>query len=361
MTTLQYYFYEGSHVIFNNYIIDNGVIINKETGNIVRYSKYAKKYNTCKVQDDSGKIFSIQVGRAIASSILGPPPTLHHTADHIDRNPENDTDDNIRWATRTEQNNNQDRSETRKTAFIIIKNNVEKTAKEWANYLKGEKTPRGYDYTEKMINNYARQKQYGFSYKEYPDLPGEIWMKINNSKTWLGRWEISDMNRVKYVTNHAENILSGDRLGLQNGYPKITINGKDWKCHILAFMSFFPDEYANKKPDEIVLHEDDDRLDFRPHKLRLGTQSDNIIDAHNNGKYDGSKRARMKCVSYIDGIYEIMHNSQEDAANYLRHIGYDDASQSCIGRALNGIRKSAYDRTWKNYRFKYSFEDKSNS
>jgi hypothetical protein len=348
MAPLVYDFEDGTHVIFNKYTIENGIIKNAN-GEPMTYSKNKSGYNTCGVTDDNGKRRHILVGRAIASTMCGPPPTPAHTADHKDRNRGNDIDDNIRWATRPEQNNNQDRQETLKTAFIIDKDGIEKTFKEWADYFnsRGEKNSFGREYTNGMLKMYAIRKQHGFSYKEYPDLPDEIWKEIIGSKNTQGHWEVSDMNRVKYVTNHAENVLYGDHLGLQNGYPKITINGKDWKCHILAFMSFFPDEYANKKPDEIVLHEDDDRLDFRPHKLRLGTQSDNIIDAHNNGKYDGSKRARMKCVSYIDGIYEILHNSQEDAAKYLRHIGYDNASQSCIGRALNGIRKSAYDRTWK--------------
>jgi hypothetical protein len=97
----------------------------------------------------------------------------------------------------------------------------------------------------------------------------------------------------------------------------------------------------------MILHEDDDRLDFRPHKLRIGTRSENTIDAHNNGKRDGTKSARMKCVSYIDGIYELMHDSQTDAMKYLRYIGYDKASVGGIGKALNDKRKSAYGRTWK--------------
>jgi hypothetical protein len=116
-------------------------------------------------------------------------------------------------------------------------------------------------------------------------------------------------------------------------------------------MTFFPDEYANKKLDEMVLHEDDDRLDFRPHKLRLGTRSENTIDSYNNGKYDGTKTARMKCVSYIDGVYELMHDSQHDAMRYLRHIGYKKADSSEIGIALKARNDNKiltrYGRMWK--------------
>lgn len=350
MTPLCYWFENGEHVIFNKYTIDNGVIKN-EKGEPMAYAKNKAGYNTRGVTDDNGKRRSICVARAIASTIYGPPPSSAHTADHKDKNRENDTDDNIRWLCKKGQTLNQDRPETYNTAFLVDRYGEDKTFKEWTDYFnsRGEKNPYGREYTSDMINKYAQKKQHGFSYKEYPDIPGEIWKEIIDSRNTKGSWEISNMNRVKYITKYAENVLSGDRLRLSNGYPTIYINRKHWKCHILVFMTFFPEKYANKKPDEMVLHEDDDPLDFRPHKLRLGTSSENRIDAHNNGKYDGSKRERMKCVSYIDGIYEITHDSQDDAVKYLRHIGYKKADCSNISHALNDKYTSnfAYDRVWK--------------
>jgi len=346
---LKYYSKKCILTVFNKYTIENGIIKNAK-GEPIAYYKNKDKYNMCGVTDDNGKERTIRVARAIASTMYGPPPTLAHTADHIDRNRENDTDDNIRWATRLVQSMNQDRPETQKSAFLVDRyGENEKTVKEWVDYLnsRGEKNPYGREYTSGMIIYYAQKKQHGFSYKEYPDLPGEIWKEIIDSKNTQGRWEVSDMNRVKYITKHAENVLSGECLGLIGGYPTMYINGKNWLCHILAFMTFFPEEYANKKPNEIILHEDDDSLDFRPHKLRLGTRTENGKDAHNNGNFVGTKSARMKCVSYIDGVYELMHDSQTEAAKYLRHIGYDNASKGGISDALNDKRTSAYDRTWK--------------
>jgi hypothetical protein len=344
---LEYYFENGTHVIFNKYTIENGVIKNVK-GESMAYNQNTKKYNRCGVIGDNGKQRNIYVGRAIASSFLGPPPSPEYTADHIDRNPENDTNTNIRWATRSEQNVNQDRSETLKTVHIVIKDGVEKTLKEWVEHLKDEKNPFDRGYTNSMIKYYAQTKQFGFSYKEYPDLSNETWREIIDSKNNQGYWEISDMNRMKYVTKFADNILSGNRFRLNSsGYPIIKINGKQWSCHILSFMTFFPEEYANKNPDELVLHEDDDKMDFRPHKLRLGTQSENSIDAHNNGKYDGKKSMRMRCASYINGVFEKEHESQIDAAKYLKINGHSKADPSKIGLVLSGDRKTAYGRVWK--------------
>jgi len=355
--TLEYYFVIAKvivHVIFNKYTIDEtGVIRNKKTKRALRPKKNKKGYQNVIVCDASGKKCNIQVGRALASTFIGPPPTKAHTADHIDQTPANDTLENIRWATKEEQNCNRTIPDTFKTAFLVDRNGEEKTRKEWVDYLnsKGEKNHMGREYTSVMINHYAQKKQHGFAYKEYPDLPGEVWKDVEGSKNKIGMWRVSNMNRVKYVTNHAENVLEGDRLGLMSGYPMIGINGKEWLLHIVVFMTFFPDEWANKKPSEMVLHNEDDKLDFRPEMLRLGTRSENGKDAHDNGKYDGTLTARQKCESYIDGVLEKEHESQCDAVEYLRMIGHKKACEGNISHALSGTKKNGspkirYGRTW---------------
>jgi len=346
--TLEYYFAGKNgldHVIFNKYTIENGVIRNMK-GETLNYHKCGK-YNRCVVYDDSGVRRSVLVGRAIASTVYGPPPTLSHTADHIDRNSENDTDDNIRWLDESGQNINRTMPENQKSACIVVRDGVEKTSREWVDHLKGTKNHLGREYTMVMIIQYAQKRQHGFAYKEYPDLPGEVWKEIEGSMTSQGRWEISNMNRVKYITKYAVNVLSSDRLGTLNGYPTIRIIGKQWLCHILTFMAFFPEEYANKKPDEMVLHEEDNRLDFRPHKLRIGTQSENMNDAHDNGKYDGKKNMKNVCMSLVNNMFEKEYESLAAAEIYLKSKGYEKASYANIGMVLSNKRKTAYGRTWK--------------
>lgn len=348
---MYYYYTKGSKtelVIFNKYTIDtSGVIRNKKNGDILKTSKNKSGYAAVSILDDAGNSRGIYVGRAIASTYLGPPPTPLHTADHIDRDNRNDTLENIRWATKREQADNRRRIENRKDAFVIVKDGVEKTANDWVEHLRDQKNHMGREYTKGMIAQYAIRKQQGFSYKEYPDLPNEMWKEIVDSKTAQGRWEISNMNRVKYITKQAGNVFSVERLGMLGGYPLIMVNGKQRWCHILSFATFYPDKWANKKSDEMILHEEDNPMDFRPQKLRLGTHSENTIDAYINGKYDGTQRAMMRCVSYIGDVFEKNHESQRDAAKYLKMLGYDKASQGTIGMALRGERETAYGRTWK--------------
>ena len=344
---LEYYFDDGSHVKFVKYTIDaSGVIRNNLTGKITSIHK-TSVYNVCNVKDDCGNPRKIRICRALLSTFEGRPPTLKHTADHIDRDPNNDTIENLRWLCKRGQGDNRNMPEMNKSAFIVIKDDVERTVNNWIAHLKDHKNQYGRLYTRGMINQYAQKKKYGFSYKDYPDLSGEVWKRIAGSETTMGYWKISNMNRIKFITKYAENVLSGERLGLSVGYPKIAINGQVRYCHILSFMTFFPDEYAAKKPCEIVLHEDDDKLDFRPHKLRLGTNRDNGIDAYDNGKHDDAVTARMKCASYINGILEKQHLSQSDAVEYLRSIGFKNAKHHNISTVLSGDRNTAYGRTWK--------------
>lgn len=350
--TLGYYFYDGSYISFDNYIIDtNGVISNNISGKVLTTQKKGK-YNTCSVYDTDGKKRDIRICRAIASTFIGLPPSPKHTADHIDRDTNNDTLGNIRWVCKTGQTRNRVMPKKYKIAFIVVKDGDEKTGKEWAKYLKKDENPFGREYTRNMILHYAERKQFGFSYKEYSELSGEVWKSVVFPDKKKTSWEISNMNRVKYVTKNAEHVMSGKCIGLSDaGYPTIRIGNKQWGCHVLSFMAFFPEEYASKNQIENVLHINDDKLDFRPHNLRLGTQSDNTKDAHDNGKYDGKKSARMKCASYINGVFEKEYGSQTDAVRYLKSKGFDKVSRGEIGRALESYRRgkisTRYERTWK--------------
>ena len=101
----------------------------------------------------------------------------------------------------------------------------------------------------------------------------------------------------------------------------------------------------------MVLHENDDKLDFSPNKLRLGTGSENAADSYKNGKRDGTKTAWMKCTSYIDDVFEKHYESQSDAVRYLKTQGYLRASYAHISKALAAYKDGKvivrYGRTWK--------------
>jgi len=347
--TLKYFFYDGRVIVFENYTVD--------TLGVVRYRGrddgpkliIVANYAYIKLSHNK-KRYSLHVGRIVASTFIGPPPGPTYTADHKHRQRHDNRVDNIRWLDRPGQRKNQDRSDTRKDALIILKGGKEMTVKEWIAVYKRQD---GNAYTNVSILNFAKRKQHGFSFKEYPDLDGEEWKVVKNSKNTRGEWYVSNMCRMKYIRKCAENVFSGERLGLTTGgYPKININGKNEPCHIIVFRTWYPELYAEMKPDEIILHEDDNKLDFRPHKLRIGSASDNAKDAYTNGKYDDTQRAAKKCASYINGVFEKTHDSLSGAVDYLREHGHPKAKHTCILQAINkkcnnGRFKTAYKRVWK--------------
>jgi hypothetical protein len=59
----------------------------------------------------------------------------------------------------------------------------------------------------------------------------------------------------------------------------------------------------------------------------------------------------MKCVSYINGIFEKEYASQTEVVEYLKSKGYVNPSKGNISTALtvslDGKVLVRYDRTWK--------------
>ncbi|AGE49436.1 hypothetical protein ATCVCan0610SP_263L [Acanthocystis turfacea Chlorella virus Can0610SP] len=286
MKTLEYYWKDGTHTVFGGYTIDELSVVRNKKGHVMSRHKNEDGYYSVVVKHEQ-KRRGILVGRTLASTFLGPPPTNHHTADHKDKNNSNDVLSNIRWFDKSEQVKNRDIPKDQKAAFIIVKDGVERTAKEWVDVYK---YPDGKKYTESTIRKFARKQKNGFRYKDFLNLCGEVWKAVPGSKNKKGEWFISNKNRMKYKTQNTENVLTTDQLIKTDGYPLIVINGKHVKCHHISMMTFRPREYAAKLPGDILLHKNDDPLDFNPFRLRWGTHPENGKDAYRNGKHDNLEK-----------------------------------------------------------------------
>ena len=137
---LSYDWKYGKREIFSKYTINSGIITNKESGKPMSYRIHRTKKRdgtlreeyTCNVRSNDGKRKRIVVARAMLSTFVGSPPSLEHTTDHINRDPLDNNISNLRWATNSEQRNNQDRPEKHNDAFIIVKDGIERTGMEWA-------------------------------------------------------------------------------------------------------------------------------------------------------------------------------------------------------------------------------------
>lgn len=80
MKTLEYDWKDGTHTTFDDYTIGTKGVIRNNKGHVMSRSKNSDGYYRVGVSHD-GSPRVILVGRALASTFLGPPQTLYHTAD----------------------------------------------------------------------------------------------------------------------------------------------------------------------------------------------------------------------------------------------------------------------------------------
>ena len=336
--TYRYFKADGEYEVFDDYTIDTNRVVERKDGGKSPTPYILGGYLYVSVSKNK-QSYTRSIARAMLSTFLGPPPDLTFTADHIESERKLDDDlSNLRWLDKSGQNNNQIRPETYKSARLVVNDlfpDDELTAKEWTElYTK----PDGTKYHHKTISKWAQNKKNGFSYKIYDVIDDEEWKIVGDPKK--NHIEISNKNRVKDVTfsssGREEHVLTSEELSLKNGYPSKNIDGVNHLVHILVYQLWYPDLWANKKSDDMVLHKHDNRFDFRPENLYLGTGSKNITDSYDNGKRDGTKSARQSCIAYKDDKVVEEFKSFHDAARYL----VEHVENLKFMAAFNGIRRA---------------------
>ncbi|ABT14997.1 hypothetical protein NY2A_B598L [Paramecium bursaria Chlorella virus NY2A] len=349
--TMMYFKDDGELEVFDDYIIDTNRIVERKDGSQSPNPHKHNGYLSITVRKDK-KSHGRSLARAMLSTFLGPPPDLTFTADHIDSERKLDDDlSNLRWIDQSGQKNNRLMPKTRKDARLIVNDlfsGDELTAKEWVELFT---KPDGATYKHDTISGWARTRENGFSYKTYDELEDEEWKIYGDPKK--NHVEISNKNRVKDVTfyqsGREEHVLTSEQLHLWGGYPSKVIDGINRLIHVLVFQLWYPDLWANKKPDDMVLHKEDNRFDFRPENLYLGSGSKNRKDAHDNGKYDGAKISRQPCIAYKDDKVIEEFKSLSDAARYIEKNVEDLKFMT----AYNGIRNNLdKDKSYKGFMWK---------
>ena len=178
----------------------------------------------------------------------------------------------------------------------------------------------------------------------------EIWKDILNHEGY----QVSNHGRIRSFKNNRHgfcnvpHILKTDINS--NGYERVYL-GCDHHLfvHKLVADAFIP----NPHDYPIVRHKDDDRLNNHADNLKWGTQSDNIQDAIEHGRFvsniaiakEAALRKQRKCViaKSTSGSYIKRYSSMCDAARDL------DLNAGNISNVLHGGQKKT-----KGYYFEYA-------
>ena len=117
----------------------------------------------------------------------------------------------------------------------------------------------------------------------------------------------------------------------EDPYPRITINGKNYLVHCLvAFMSgiiSYEELETMGTNDIVVMHINDNKEDFRPINLKRGTSSENSLARQDNPQTTGRKRVR---------VIETLESGEECITEYESRT----AAAIAVGGKQPGISKA---------------------
>lgn len=233
-----------------------------------------------------------------------------YTIDHIDRDIHNNRYENLRFATSSEQKQNQgNRTYEKLSCPIIAVSGTEQytfySMNEVINTLfpdvdtsrEGIKTS-----INKSIRENKPYKEYRFS--RNCEIEGEEWRYVPKEFPELKNYQVSDYGRI--LTIKMNYPVYGEKM--RNGYREIGTTGKRYFVHRIIAFTFLgkPESYRM-----VVNHKDENRENNKLSNLEFCTFQDNVQRTSKNGK--------IIHVSYDGEYYKTFHKIKE-AGEWLSSV-----------------------------------------
>ncbi len=281
---------------------------------------------------DDGKRTTKSLHEIVAVAFLG--PRNNRSIDHIDQNPGNNSLDNLRYVTETENLINRTKPTNIKCGKPIIRINIEdESIKEI--YSSATEAGRQLNIPRTSLKNYCKNENVykGYLYKYYfEENKDEIWKKIIIDEICI---EASNKGRIKRKDG---SIVIGTET---KTYYRIKINKKMFQVHRIICEAFYG------KPENsgyVVNHKDENPKNNNIENLEWVSQSKNM-------RHSVSKIVQQFS---IDGkLLKEFETVKEASAETL--IKAKKISEECCG-----VKKSSGSYIWK-YKEKDKDKDKKYS
>lgn len=268
----------------NYYISTHAHIYNVNTGRLIFGSVKGDGYVEVGLSDDNNKKIIYRIHRLVAQTFL-PNPENKMTVDHIDRNKSNNHLSNLRWATQSEQNNNQRKNKKSKEREIYqfdLNNNL---VKKWKNALE---VANHFNVTRYKIYTWCRNTQkinQGFHLAYEAEVyNNEVWQQIPYPELKL-IYYASNLGRIKNESGH---IIKGSLK--DDGYYAVHFERKDGSrtnplLHRLVAATFF-----GRNDELYVNHRNGNKADNKVENLEYVTARENNVHAIKTGLRSNARK-----------------------------------------------------------------------
>lgn len=329
---LECYWTDGRHKVFKNYMIDIFGNV-KNINGLILSVRVTNGYHRLAIFED-GVGYTISVHQAMCSSFYGK-PLPGDTPDHMNGNPKDNNVLNMRWAHKKLQRDNQvGNSRLRMDSCPVIA--IHKTTGEvleFESMCDAEEVGFKSGKISECIKNGRTEKKEkgrrthdGYFWKtpeERPNHPGEIW-KIWEKTSQQEKY-LSNHGRVGFKFNNGffKKIDCCDVITIKaknaGFYPTVGKNSIHYYLHREVYILF-----KGEIPDgKIINHIDHNKMNANIDNLELSTPSENVLAAHNFGRFDHTKSKRQP-------------------------IKIDDAEYTCCGDAVRKLHPDIADKKGKN-------------